>query len=99
MKKSIVLKKSKRKTAEKNEWPRKETAAILENEALRRALKGTEEHVFYKGEITGAKTKYSDALLIALLKAHCPEKYGKAEKDKKLDIGKALRDALKRLKK
>lgn len=47
----------------------------LEEEARRRALRGTEEPVFYKGEPCGAIRKYSDTLAIFLLKANKPEKY------------------------
>lgn len=47
----------------------------LELEARRRAEKGTLEPVFYQGVKAGAIRKYSDTLLIFLLKAHKPEKY------------------------
>jgi len=42
-------------------------------EAYRRAVTGVEEPVFYKGVEYGRVTRYSDALLIALLKRHRPE--------------------------
>ncbi len=48
---------------------------VLEDEARRRGVEGVEEPVFYKGEICGTVRKYSDTLLIVLLKAHRPEKY------------------------
>ena len=47
----------------------------LEEEARRRAFEGTDEPVFYQGEVCGAVRKYSDTLLIFLLKAHKPERY------------------------
>lgn len=47
----------------------------LEDEAMRRALEGTDEPVFYKGEECGAIRRYSDTLTIFLLKAHRPDKY------------------------
>lgn len=47
----------------------------LEEEAKRRAYAGTEEPVFYQGEVCGTIKKYSDTLLIFLLKAHRPAKY------------------------
>ena len=47
----------------------------LEEEARRRAHDGVEEPVFYRGEKVGAVRKYSDLLLIFLLKGHRPEKY------------------------
>lgn len=48
---------------------------LLEQEAQRRAHKGVEEPVFYKGEQVGTVQKYSDTLLIFLLKARKPEVY------------------------
>ena len=48
---------------------------LMEIEARRRALDGVEEPVYYKGEIVGGVRKYSDLLLIFMLKAHRPEKY------------------------
>lgn len=50
-------------------------AARLEDEARRRAVEGWLEPVHYKGERTGEVRRYSDTLLIVLLKAHHPEKY------------------------
>ena len=47
----------------------------LEAEARRRAVEGIEEPVFYKGEIVGHKMRYSDTLLMFLLKGNAPEKY------------------------
>lgn len=47
----------------------------LEHEARRRAVKGVDEPVFYQGNVCGVVTRYSDTLLIQLLKAHRPEKY------------------------
>ncbi len=51
---------------------------LLEAEARRRAHKGVEEPVFWQGKVCGAIQKYSDTLLIFLLKAHRPEKYREA---------------------
>lgn len=48
---------------------------ILEDEAQRRAVHGWEEPVYYKGELMGHIRRYSDTLLIVLLKANAPEKY------------------------
>lgn len=47
----------------------------LEQEALRRAVKGTEEPVFYQGEVCGKIRKFSDVLLIFLMKGAMPDKY------------------------
>jgi hypothetical protein len=53
-----------------------ETAAdLLEKEARRRAVQGVDEPVFYKGDECGAVTRYSDTLLIFLLKGVRPEKF------------------------
>lgn len=48
---------------------------ILEQEAIRRAAKGVEEPVFYRGEVVGSVRKFSDALLTFLLKGNRPEKF------------------------
>jgi len=44
----------------------------LHAEAQRRAVEGTEEPVFYEGQIVGHKLKYSDRLLEIMLKRHDP---------------------------
>lgn len=48
---------------------------LLEEEADRRGRDGYDEPVFYQGEERGAKRKYSDALLLARLKAIRPDQY------------------------
>ena len=47
----------------------------LEQEAQRRAMQGVVEDVYYQGEKVGEKVKYSDNLLMFMLKAKEPEKY------------------------
>lgn len=47
----------------------------LEEEARRRAYEGVDEPVFYQGEMCGTIRKYSDTLLIFLLKGRRPDKY------------------------
>jgi hypothetical protein len=47
----------------------------LEREARRRAMVGVEEPVYYRGQVCGAVRKYSDTLLIFLLKAKRPDIY------------------------
>ena len=42
---------------------------------MRRALEGGEEPVFYQGKIVGSVRKYSDTLLMFMLKARRPERY------------------------
>ncbi|TNE60836.1 MAG: terminase [Alphaproteobacteria bacterium] len=51
-------------------------ADALEDEALRRAVKGTEKPVFRGGEVVGHVREFSDTMLMQLLKARKPEKYG-----------------------
>lgn len=50
-------------------------AEALEDEAVRRAHEGTLEPVFYKGELVDTVRKYSDTLLIFLLKGAKPDVY------------------------
>lgn len=45
----------------------------LESEARRRAFEGVEEPVFYKGEICGYIRRYSDSLIMFMLKAYRPQ--------------------------
>lgn len=50
-------------------------ADALEDEAIRRAVDGVEEPVFYQGEVVGHVTKYSDALLMFYLRGIRPNKF------------------------
>jgi hypothetical protein len=50
-------------------------ADLFEAEADRRGRDGYDEPYFFQGEIKGAKRKYSDALLLARLRALKPEVY------------------------
>lgn len=52
-----------------------QAADRMEREALRRAVEGVDEPVYQGGELVGYVRKYSDTLLIFLLKAARPEKY------------------------
>lgn len=47
----------------------------LEREAFRRAVEGVDEPVYQGGELVGTVRKYSDTLLIFLLKGARPEKF------------------------
>lgn len=47
----------------------------LEDEAVRRAHEGVDEPVFFKGEKCGTIRRYSDTLLIFMLKARRPDKF------------------------
>jgi hypothetical protein len=48
---------------------------VLEAEAQRRAVQGVTEAVYNKGVVVGHVQKYSDLLLIFLLKARAPQKF------------------------
>ena len=52
-----------------------QAAQRLEAEAKRRAVEGVEEPVFYQGKQCGVIKRYSDALLMFLLKGAMPDKY------------------------
>ena len=47
---------------------KEDTLALLEDEIVRRAIYGTEEPVYFKGQECGRVTKYSDNLLMFLTK-------------------------------
>jgi hypothetical protein len=47
----------------------------LEQEMMRRAVRGTDRPVFHKGKQCGTIREYSDVLLIFALKARRPDKY------------------------
>lgn len=50
-------------------------ADLLEEEARKRAVDGTPEPVYYKGQMVGAVRRYSDNLLMFLLRARRPERF------------------------
>ena len=54
---------------------REAAADLLEAEAVRRALEGVEQPVFYQGKPCGAVRRYSDTLMMFLLKAMRPERF------------------------
>ena len=53
-----------------------EAADWLELEALRRAMDGIEEGRYFRGEMIGTITRYSESLLMFLLKARRPSVFG-----------------------
>ncbi len=62
--------------AEQFEQAKKDAVDVLEAEARRRAVEGWEEPVgWYKGQAGGTVRRYSDTLLIFLLKGAAPQKY------------------------
>lgn len=51
-------------------------ALQLDSAAIKRAVNGVDEDVFYQGEVVGQVKKYSDSLLALLLKKRRREVYG-----------------------
>ncbi|MEQ8847564.1 hypothetical protein [Botrimarina sp.] len=62
--------------AEAFEQTRRVASDMLEEEARRRAVEGWEEPIFQNGKQVGVKRRYSDTLLIFLLKGNNPAKFG-----------------------
>jgi hypothetical protein len=52
-----------------------DAAEALEEEARRRAAEGIDEPVYYQGRVVGYIKRYSDNLLMFLLKGAMPDKY------------------------
>lgn len=69
-------------------WAQAEEAAadILEEEMTRRAVDGVLEPVFYKGEVVGFKTNYSDQLGMFLLRGLRPGKYNPKQGDTNVNV-------------
>lgn len=61
-------------------------ADVLEEEATRRAVEGVEEPIFYKGEIAGYKTNYSDQLMMFLLRGLRPGKFNPKQGDTNVNL-------------
>ena len=57
------------------EASRQEACDGLEKEARRRAIEGVPEEVYHNGVPCGSRQRYSDTLLIFLMKGAMPEKY------------------------
>ena len=70
-----ALRKKSKQFAEQWEEALEQGIDALELEAHRRAVEGIDEPVYYKGDVVGKVRKYSDTLLIFLLKGNRPEKY------------------------
>lgn len=56
-----------------------EATETMEQEAYRRAVKGTAKPVYQGGVKVGTVQEYSDVLLIFMLKARAPDKYREAK--------------------
>jgi hypothetical protein len=61
--------------AELFELAKESAADKLEQEARRRAVQGVEEVVYYQGKEVGRQLRYSDNLLMFMLKGERPEKF------------------------
>lgn len=59
---------------------------VLEREAIRRAVYGTEKPIFYKGKEVARIREYSDVLLIFMMKARQPDRF-REQTDVKLQDG------------
>lgn len=71
-----------------------EAVERMEEEARRRGVEGTLEPVYFAGKAVGAIRKYSDTMLIFLLKAAKPEKYRDFYYDQGGHVPHATRDEL-----
>ena len=72
----------------------------IEAEMRRRAIEGVQKPVFYKGEVCGYITEYSDTLLAMLANGYMPEKYKqktRVEADAEVAAREVTRDGLRRL--
>ena len=72
----------------------------IEAEMRRRAIEGVQKPVFYKGEVCGYITEYSDTLLAMLANGYMPEKYkqkARVEADAEVAAREVTRDGLRRL--
>ncbi len=85
-------------------WRHAEEAGtdLIEEEAYRRAVKGVEKPVYRGGEVVGHVADFSDTMLMFLLKARRPDRYGAKAGESTLDADalakrlnlKGARDAL-----
>lgn len=57
------------------EQAKRMAADLLEEEAFRRAVEGSDVGIYYQGDKVGTKKIYSDLLLSLLLKGAFPDKY------------------------
>ena len=58
---------------------------LIEEEAYRRAVTGVEKPVYRGGEVVGHVSDFSDTMLMFLLRARRPERYGGKAGEDKLD--------------
>lgn len=70
---------------------------LLESEARSRAVEGVEQPRFHQGRICGTVRKYSDSLLMFLLRAHRPETFREGRDAGSEDLDRQLRGAKEKL--
>lgn len=70
---------------------------LLEAEARSRAVEGVEQPRFHQGKICGTVRKYSDSLLMFLLRAHRPETFREGRDGGAEDLGHRLEGARQKL--
>ncbi len=71
---------------------------MLEDEAMRRAYSGVREGIYYKGRKVDEVRKYSDTLMIFLMKGLAPETYRDNVKlDQTIDIGGTLKQIMEKV--
>lgn len=56
-------------------------------QAFRRAVKGVRENRFFQGRVVGEVTRYSDSLLMFLLRARWPGRFGSRAVSENADTG------------
>lgn len=81
------------------EWEEAIEVAVdrLEAEARHRAVEGIEQPHFHQGRVCGTVRKYSDALLMFLLRAHRPHTYRERSDGGPADFERHLAEARDRL--
>ncbi|WP_051285332.1 hypothetical protein [Nisaea denitrificans] len=70
---------------------------LLEAEARSRAVEGVEQPRFHQGRICGTVRKYSDSLLMFLLRAHRPETFREGRDAGSEDLERHLKGAKEKL--
>ncbi|UUX51794.1 hypothetical protein NUH88_08845 [Nisaea acidiphila] len=70
---------------------------LLEAEARSRAVDGVEQPRFHQGKICGTVRKYSDSLLMFLLRAHRPETFREGRDGGAEDLERRFEDARQKL--
>lgn len=64
----------------------KSAANVLEEEAIRRAMEGVMEPIYYKGQCVGHKLNYSDQLMMFLMRGMDPERYRDGSRGARVNV-------------